>query len=374
MRIGILTFWKTEDNYGQLLQCYATQTYLRSIGHETFLVKAINGRNYNPTLKEQFISKLRTAYRLRFYPIYLAKRAVKSLIYTMRHGRLKPEGIKRGFEEFRNQYLNCTESEYTLDDLIKNPPVADAFVVGSDQIWNTDDGIYFLSWADDKTKKISIAASFGAKNATKEFTNLIAPWLKRFDLITVRENSGVEICKEAGIRDVNLMPDPTLLLRDKDYLRIASGPKVFEPYIFIYFLGTRTDINWKEIHQFAKRKGLKIIYVGSQGQEDKFPKVVPSIEGWLHLMANAEYVITNSFHGTVFALQFHKRFIVYPVKGAAQRMNGRLTTLLDPIGLSNRIYNGNLSVIDDEINFQHVFEKIDEATNFAKRIFNTVLE
>ena len=91
-------------------------------------------------------------------------------------------------------------------------------------------------------------------------------------------------------------------------------------------------------------------------------------------MANAEYVITNSFHGTVFALQFHKRFIVYPVKGAAQRMNGRLTTLLDPIGLSNRIYNGNLSVIDDEINFQHVFEKIDEATNFAKRIFNTVLE
>lgn len=374
MRIGILTFWKTEDNYGQLLQCYATQTYLRSLGHEVFLVKATNGRNYNPTFKEQLISKLRTAYRLIPYPIYLVKRAVKSLIYTLRHGRLKSKDAKRGFEEFRNRYLNCTASEYTLDDLIKNPPIADAFVVGSDQIWNTVDGMYFLSWANDKTKKISIAASFGARRATEEFTNLIKPWLKRFDLVTVREESGIEICKEADVKEVSLVPDPTLLLRDKDYLTIASEESINEPYIFIYFLGTRTDINWKEIHTFASRKGLKIIYVGSQGQEDKYPKETPTIEGWLNLMSKAEYVITNSFHGTIFAIQFHKKFIVYPVRGIAQKMNGRLTTLLNPLGLSNRIYNGNLSVIDEVIDFHQVFEKIDTATDFAKSIFNNSLK
>lgn len=371
MKIGILTFWKTEDNYGQLLQCYATQTYLRSLGHETFLIKATNGHEYVPTVKSLMIDKIRTAYRLRKYPIYFIKRATTSLLYTVTHGRLRTHHTNRRFESFRQKHLNCTH-EYSLEMLRDNPPEADAFVVGSDQIWNTTDGIYFLSWARENVLKISMAASFGSRQASNDFCNLIQPWLKRFDLITLREKSGRDICAAANCNDTHLVPDPTLLLRDNDYRKISTPPIQKKPYLFIYFLGTRTNINWNEIHSFAKRKNLEIVYVGSQGQEDKFKKIEPTIEEWLSLMSNAEYVITNSFHGTVFAMQFRKKFIVYPVTGIAAKMNDRLTTLLLPLGLQNRIYSKSLNQIDQRIDYDDVFTKLDINTSNAKRLFAAI--
>lgn len=373
MKIGILTFWKTEDNYGQLLQCYATETYLRSLGHEVFLVMATTGKEYNPTLKQQLIDKLRTAYRLKPYPIYLCKRALSSAWYLLTHGRLRKNTTDRGFEQFRQKYLNCTK-EYSLEELNVNPPEADAFVVGSDQIWNTTDGMFFLSWAPENVKKVSIAASFGARSNTEEFCNLIKPWLSRFDLVTVREKSGLELSARAGRCDAHLVPDPTLLLRSEDYLRLTTKDTYNEPYLFVYFLGTRTYIDWKEIHRFAKSNNLKIIYVGSQGQEDKYAKDEPSIEKWLSLMANAKYVITNSFHGTVFAIQFHKQFVVYPITGVAKNMNDRLTTLLDPIDLSDRIYTGNLAMLDTEINYQQAFKILNKETQNAKQLLGSIFE
>ncbi|MCM1028059.1 MAG: polysaccharide pyruvyl transferase family protein [Pseudoflavonifractor sp.] len=369
MKIGILTFWKTEDNYGQLLQCYATQTFLRSLGHETFLVKATNGHEYVPTFKGLLKDKIRTAYRLKSYPIYLLRRALGSAFYTLTHFKLRPHVTCRGFEDFRRQYLNCTQETYTLGQLRQNPPQADAYVVGSDQIWNTTDGIYFLSWAPDNVRKVSMAASFGARHSSPDFCHLIGPWLKRFDLITVRETSGIGICADAGRTDAHLAPDPTLLLRADDYLKIASRPQVNEPYLFIYFLGTRTAINWPEIHRFAKERGLKIVYVGSQGQEDKYKKEEPTIGQWLALMANASFVITNSFHCAVFAMQFRRRFMAYPVSGPAAKMNDRLTTLLTPLGLQSRVYAGSLAPIEEEIDYDKVFLTLDDNTARAKALF-----
>lgn len=371
MKIGILTFWKTEDNYGQLLQCYATQTYLRSLGHEVFLVKATTGKEYNPSLKQQVMDKLRTAYRLKSFPIYLCKRALSSAWYLLSHGKLRKHTTNRGFEQFRQKYLNCTR-EYSLAELNDNPPVADAFVVGSDQIWNTTDGMFFLSWAPDNVKKVAIAASYGARSNSEEFCNLIRPWLSRFDLVTVRENSGVELSASAGRCDAHLVPDPTLLLRADDYLNLATKEIPEEPYVFIYFLGTRTNIDWKEIHRFAKSKNLKIIYVGSQGMEDKYAKEEPPIENWITLMANAEYVITNSFHGTVFAILFHRQFMVYPVTGVAKNMNNRLTTLLTPIGLSDRIYSGKLAAMENTIDYQQAFKVLDQSTLQAKQLLGSI--
>jgi hypothetical protein len=277
----------------------------------------------------------------------------------------------RGFEQFRQQYLHCTKL-YSLDDLRTNPPVADAFVVGSDQIWNTTDGMYFLSWAKDDVLKVSMAASFGARAASDEFCSLIAPWLKRFDLVTVRENSGVDICAAAGRKDAIRVPDPTLLLRADSYLKIADATQQQKPYLFIYFLGTRTDIDWKQIHTFAKEKNLEIVYVGSQGQEDKYHKIEPTINQWLSLMANAEYVITNSFHCCVFAIQFHKKFLAYPVCGVAEKMNDRLTTLLAPLGLINHIYRGSILELDSNIDFCDVFTKINSEIVSAKNLLNTL--
>ena len=352
MKLGILTFWKTEDNYGQLLQCYALQTYLQSLGHETFLVRTTNGRDYSPTFKQQLMEKARIVYRLLPYPFYLVKRVISSAFYVFTLGSFRKRTVDLGFEQFRQEYLNCTKV-YTLEELQNDPPVADIFVVGSDQIWNTHDGIYYLSWVHDKIRKIAYAASFGGCDTLPDGKTL-SEWLKRFDYVSVREQSGVEICVNAGRRDAVCVVDPTMLLTATDYLKIASQELPKDKYLFIYFLGTRTIINWKEIHAFAKEKGLKIIYVASQGQEDKFKHTQASIHEWLSLIANAEYVITNSFHGTVFTLLFGRKFLTYPVTGVAIKMNDRITTLLNPLGLGNHIYSGSIRVIEESIDYAEV--------------------
>lgn len=359
MKIGILTFWQTEDNYGQLLQCYATQTYLQSLGHETFLVRTTNGRNYNPSFKEQCIDKVRTAYRLYRYPWYFTKNAIASGLYLLTHGKFRKHNIDIGFEKFRQQYLHCTKV-YTLGELQNNPPIADAFVVGSDQIWNTTDGIYYLSWAKDDVKKVAYAASFGSRHSSNDFCQLISPWLKRFDAVSVREESGITLCKDAGRSDAECVVDPTMLLTASDYRKIATRSLHKEKYLFIYFLGTRTDISWKQIHAFAQSKGLQIVYVASQGQVDKFEHTHASIHNWLALIDNAEYVLTNSFHGTVFALLFGKRFLTYPVCGVAAKMNDRITTLLHPLGLGEHIYKGDISNVELDIDYVQVHKKMNE--------------
>ena len=374
MKIVILTFWQSEDNYGQLLQCFALQRYLQSLGHETFLVRTINNSaNKKKSIKEQFSYKLRTAYRLRIYPIYLLKRVISSLCYFIWYREFREHHINRGFENFRQKYLHCSNI-YTLTELQQNPPLADTFITGSDQIWNTTDGIYFLSWVYKDIPKIAYAASFGARKNTAEFCDLIKPWLARFNHISVREESGVAICQRAGRNDAICLPDPTLLLDSQDYIPISSNNYPKERYILIYFLGTRTAIRWKEIHTFARKNNLKIIYVASQGQEDKFEKVNATIHDWLALISHAEYVITNSFHGTVFSLIFKRKFLVYPIIGPAAQMNDRIITLLNPLNLSNRWYQkGEISTIKTDIDYQSVYQKLQEKQKSARDILQSWL-
>ncbi|MBD5418814.1 MAG: polysaccharide pyruvyl transferase family protein [Bacteroides sp.] len=374
MKIGILTFWKTQDNYGQLLQCFATITLLKLLGHDPFLIRASNGREYNPTIKDQIFQKIRTIYRLKNSPLYLIKRIIGSVGYTLSHGKLRVHTTNRDFNNFRKNYLNATSKIYSLADLTMTPPEAEGYIVGSDQIWNTTDGIYYLSWAPDNVKKISIAASFGAVNATPDFINLISPWLKRFDLVTVREKGGIEICKKAGVDIPYLIPDPTLLIPLSDYTAIAKPPKNDQPYLFMYLLGTRTDVPWREIKKFASENGLEIKYVGSQGQEDKYPKSEPTIPEWLGLMQDAEYVITNSFHGTIFALKMQKKFMVLPIIGPAAKMNDRLTTLLHPFQLSSHIYKDSLNPLSFEIDYSSVNSQIKKQADKAIELLQSALQ
>lgn len=366
MKIGILTFWKTEDNYGQLLQCYALQTFLRSLGHETFLIRTTNVDENSISIKQQLTRKARTVYRLYRYPFYLSKRVVSSFLYTLTHLELRKHVTNRGFEQFRNEYLHCTQV-YTLKELQVNPPKADTFIVGSDQVWNTRDGIYYLIWSHDNIHKIAYAASFGGCD-TLPPNQTLKIWLKRFNHISVREQSGIDICTQAGRNDAVCVVDPTMLLKADDYIKIANYLKHTEKYLFIYFLGTRTKINWKEIKHFAKKKKLKIVYVASQGQEDKFKHTEASIPQWLSLIAHAEYVITNSFHGTVFALLFGKKFMTYPVNGKAIKMNDRITTLLSPLSLRHHIYSKGLYAIEDNIDYTQVHNIMQNKASLGRKL------
>jgi transcriptional antiterminator Rof (Rho-off) len=351
--IGIITFWNAQDNYGQLLQCYALQQVLKQFGCDPFLIK----------YKAKMSKTQRIFHVLSLLFRFQLQRIVKYIVIRIKEHRIQSvKPIDRGFNKFRETYIKSTEIIYSLAELKKNPPQADYYVCGSDQIWNNYSKAYFLDWGDRKVPRIAYAASFGKINASDKFTSKISKALKNFQVVTVREQSGIDICKQAGYLNALCVPDPTLLLTVKDYEKLiveTETTSIHREYLLVYVLGWDTMVNIEEIECFAKQKELEIIYVPGIGgnligHNNELTKTFPSLPEWLSLIANAKYVLTNSFHGMVFSIIFNRLFGVYILNGAASRMNDRIYTLLDSIELRSRIYTGDLQIMDNSIDYERV--------------------
>ena len=336
MKIGILTFWWGSDNYGQILQAFALQKYLKSQGHDAYLVR------YKPKAVG-LRAKLKRVLSVSTLWSYLKSR--KSAKRSSEFQRAHP----RYFSEFvRTRFTLSPRTYSSLDDLRKNPPEADAYGVGSDQVWNKSVGLnnfgraWFLDFGSDTVRRFSYAASFGMKNLPEDYRRFFSPLLRRFDAISVREAEGVEFSTHMGRPDASLVCDPTLLLSKDDYCSLISdmSDKSDGKSLVCYMLGHACDFPKESINAFIRENNLELHYVPSQGAEsrDYYSEIeTPTIEGWLQLYRDAEYVVTNSFHGTVFAILMQKKFLVLPLSGRSGAMNGRLATLLASVGLSDRL-------------------------------------
>jgi hypothetical protein len=224
-----------------------------------------------------------------------------------------------------------------------------------------------LDFGDENVKRISYAASFGMiKNADDNYFKQISIWLKRFDIVTVREQRGIEICKKVGRNDAVCVIDPTLLLTKSDYIQLAEYINTDKEYILLYLLGNLTNVNIADIYEFAKKEDLEVIYVASQGRVDKYFKTYPTIGQWISLINNAKYVITNSYHGTIFSIITKRKFLVLPLKGKHSEMNDRLFTLLDNYGQKNRLYSSNIEVLKKNINYDEINLKIHDDRTYMK--------
>jgi hypothetical protein len=362
--IGIITYWNATDNYGQLLQCYALQQVLKQLGGDPFLIKYDKSKMSKSQIIFHWLSVLFT---------FQLRRVIKSI--TIKIENKKP--INRGFDKFRETYIKSSNIIYSLAELKNNPPHADYYVCGSDQIWNQYNEGYFLDWGDKHIPRIAYAASFGRPNDSNKFVNKISKSLKKFQIVTVREQSGVDICKQAGYFNALCAPDPTLLLTGKDYEKLIEENTmipVHQDYLLVYLLGWDTDIDFKEIECFAKQKRLEIIYVpviggAIIGLNDELPKIFPSVSEWLFLIANANYVLTNSFHGMVFSIVFNRQFGVYTLKGKASTMNDRIYTLLDNIKLHDRIITNNIQILDNCIDYKCVNAVLNTQRERIKNYF-----
>jgi hypothetical protein len=369
-KIGIITFGNTQDNYGQLLQCYALQQVLKQLGGDPYLIKY--EAKMSKTQKIFYMLSLLFRFQL--------QKITKSIVARIKKQKRQPgELIDRGFDIFRKMYIKSTETIYSLAELKNNPPQADYYVCGSDQIWNNYSKAYFLDWGDKKVPRIAYAASFGKLNASEEFTNKISKALKKFMIVTVREQSGIDICKQAGYLNALCVPDPTVLLIGKDYTKLIvenTITSIRRKYLLVYLLGWDTKVNFEEIGRFAKQKELDIIYVPSiggtparVGLNDELTKTFPSVQEWLSLMANAKYVLTNSFHGMVFSIIFNRLFGVYILNGEASNMNDRIYTFLDSIKLRSRIITNNLQIMDNSIDYEHVNAVLNTQREKIKNYF-----
>ena len=354
MNIGIVTFWSSEDNYGEVLQAVALYKYLESRGHRCFIVKYSEERN------SSFVSRLFTLIGLMGNPAKLVARIRRSCRQSdpLLNRRSDPSHAQqtRRFSEFRDRWLRFSK-EYSHSELKHDPPAAEAFVCGSDQIWGGLDTVMYLSFVPARCKKIAFAPSFGGLNPNFYVRCKIRKYIESFDFVSCRENSGVELCRALGRDDACLFPDPTMMHRADFYDAVVSQAPVApkcggKPYIFAYLLGNRMDFDVQEVYVFARRKGLNVVLVtGQNGAFADMESCPATVEEWLDGIANAEYVVTNSFHGTMFSLIYHRKFLTLPLVGIHSRMKVRITELLDKSGLSERIYRDSFDIIEDDIDF-----------------------
>jgi hypothetical protein len=272
----------------------------------------------------------------------------------------------RKFERFRSTHIVSTRKEYTIDELRNNPPIADVYICGSDQIWSTASPIYFLDFGGN-SRRIAYATSFGPTNKDDSYLKQISVWLKHFDVVTVREHRGIDICKKAGRNDAICVPDPTLLLTKSDYMQISHPIDLQnKAYIFLYLLGNSISVNLEAIYTFAKKEDLDVIYVASQGRVDKYPKKYPTVEEWIFLINKAKYIITNSYHGAIFSILMNKQFVVLPLDGEYAAMNDRVDTLFSDYPLPVNLYSTDIESIKNAINYDEINLKLIEKRQWIK--------
>lgn len=371
MRIGILTL-PFNNNYGGYLQAYALMTVIKQLGHEPTMIMR---RHDNPKVSKSFKIK------------YALKGIVKSIL----HGKRFPVvyDVETGFRhkgknmlKFVNQYIMPqTPYLYSKDELCKYcKGKFDAYIVGSDQVWRAiyvpDIKNYFLDFTEGwNVKRIAYAASFGTDKPeySEEQIQQCKKLVSLFDGVSFREESGHFIFSTFGwnAKVEGVVLDPTMLLTAKDYQKVL--PSKFSEArgkIFYYVLDRNEQIN-TILNQVSHTldKGLYGISDIQRGNEP-----LASIEEWLTDIRDSEFVVTDSFHGMVFSIIFHKPFMVVVNK---DRGADRFVNLLSMLGLSDRILSVGTSaeiILNKQINWERVDEKIGcfrtTSFSFLKRILH----
>lgn len=315
MNIGILTFhWAT--NYGAILQCYALQNYLISIGHNVKII------NYKPS---QFDKSTFKFIRNRDFL------NLKEYINTSRK--------ERALQSFRNQHLNLTARINTYSSLPNIASQFDLIISGSDQVANptflmAGEGYgvitptYFIGFPFEG-KSIGYALSFGCIKYPEEAKKIASKYIKKFNRISVRESSGINIIKSMGRNDAELVPDPTLLMPTDFYNNLADKAKhhIQKEFIYCFFIRHISE------RKFIINKILKRNNILWNNEEGDY-----TMQGWLSKIKHSQFVITDSFHCVVMCLKLHTPFIVITEEQGNIGMNDRLYTLLNKLDLCKQIY------------------------------------
>lgn len=331
MRVGVITFHRA-INYGAALQTYALQKALLCLGVDVELIdyrceymeklyKPIGG--FNQKMIKQNIRSI-----INFIPY---KRKVKS------------------FREMMSDNLNLSAKVYDSSSISSANDRYDVFITGSDQVFNYAcsrfDKNYFLSFVQDERKIFSYAASFGVESIPEQYRHEYRKLLNRFNGISVREESGRSMVWDLLGRECNVHVDPVFLLDTEDWSRLAKRPKA-TGYILIYRLNKSNIIN-DFARKLAEKTGKRIINVGQDiidriKNPDFDGSIGTSVEEFLGLIKYADYVVTNSFHGTALSIIFKRNFYV-ETKQKDFKKNDRAEHLLKLTGLTG----SSIESVDD---------------------------
>ena len=348
MKIGIITYVKC-DNYGAELQAYALQWKLNKLGYDAEVInlekKEIDLKKSPGVIIRAIMMRFKHQGPKALLSIY---RKTKDTLIKIRVQVDAKEKISKKhllFEKFFDEHIRHSEKYYTLDEISTTDDLKyDIYVAGSDQIWNylhTDRlDVYFLMFANKfGAKKVSYAASISINDIPKRLRKQYGEYLENINCLSVRETYGAELIKKYWKKNAEVVLDPTLLITKEEWVRdIANPPCLDVNYLLIYTLSGSSRIRILA-QAIAKRLGLKVVNIKSNYVEEPndetihFYEIGP--EEWVGLWSKAKYVVTDSFHGTVFSINFNIPFttLVNPVS----TMNSRVLSILKITQLESRI-------------------------------------
>jgi len=347
-------------NHGATLQAYALQRYLTEQGHDVQII------DYKPWY-------LSNHYKLSSINNPIFDRLIIRDLYILAKlpGRLIALRRKRAFDRFKKEHLKLTPQRFVSNlELGDNCPDADVYIAGSDQIWNTmfqngRDAAFYLDFVPAGKKRVSYAASFATDKIESGYEEFVKSMINRFDHISVREQTGVRLLREMGINRAVQVCDPVFLLDKKAWSEITSSD-FKEKYLLVYDTENSTTI--KNIARaVAHRLKLKIWSIGSfrLNYADR-NYYLSGPKEFVSLIKNAGFVISNSFHATAFSLIFEKNMCVV---NRGEAINSRMHSLLDSLGISNRLAGADFNVEDlaENIDYVKVNELMEKTISSSKQ-------
>lgn len=362
MKIAILT-QPLRANYGGVLQNYALQQVLIKLGHTPITLE----KDYY-----QYVSHFRLFIELpkRLITKYVMRK--RKHIFSESYENKRGDNARRILKPFVFNYIN---HEYIISFNSIEITDYNAFIVGSDQVWRPmyNNGLLdnmFLSFIPKELaiKRIAYAASFGTSKweYNEEQTTQYAELISRFDSVSTREISGVELChKYLGYKDAVSVLDPTLLLDKTNYLELCTNIVPQGDNILFAYILDKNPLIIESIEEIAKRKGLNLKLVSAHADCSL------SVEEWLAMFRDAKCVVTDSFHGTVFSIIFNKEF--YTIANQA-RGGSRFSSLLFQLSLTDRMYNSISEIeINRNIDWINVNNKLSQLRDYSILFLKTNL-
>lgn len=349
--ISTFCYW---SNYGSIFQAIGLKRTLDSLGYSSFIVqdepkdKVIPVKSF-PTIKT-----------------LLSKQGVRHLhTYLIRK---KTERLYLSSQKFIDENLNFIYFN-NYEDLKRNPPTADFYLAGSDQIWNPRRclPVCFLDFAPVNSPKLSYAASMGVADLPNEKRDIFTQYIESFDSLSVREKDNAELIKTVTGRDCEVHIDPSLLLSVEEWREYEEQRDVKESYILVYALYWNRKYN-KELKKLKKDTGCRVIIVSSTLRpifsDETLYDVTPGEFLWL--MDHASYVVTSSFHGVALSILFNKQFATVISATAPSR----IMNIMDVLSVEKR---GIADLLNNPINFAYTNEIIQQERTRSVRYLTNIL-
>lgn len=348
-KIGLITY-HNPCNYGATLQAKASVEFFKELGYNCEII------DYTPITMRGF-GKFSNAYN----SVSNSKfNSIKRLIVTL----LKLPSyrlMKRKFDIYVKDELVTTKNYDSIEKLKLSVPEADIYCTGSDQVWNNYytrnfEDAFFLDFTPSNKLRISFSSSFGKTDYTDEEKAYIKDKLKKYSYLSVREESGVSFLKNLGFQDVDLILDPTLMIKPTywdDYAKEINENN----YVLVYQIHGDSKA-FEYAKEYARKKNKKIIKISSYIYHQKFGcknVLLPDINEFLGLFKQADKVFTDSFHGTVFSLLYEKNLsIVLPTN-----FSGRIGTLLNRLQVNNLVIENKDDIFVDNIDYSTITYRLN---------------